>query len=548
MSIFKRILLLFCVLAILLFSLSSCMGALLLSGSLLPQRQNGAQPNIPSEEKFAYTLTEADRQTVLADLNDLEKLILEERSSSETKINAACDKMEDSYYHIATQTELAYIYHCLDKADTEKSQAYLYASAMQSDLYAAYQTTCKRIDASDAPGKSIFFADWSEEDLEEMRGYSEEYTELVQANDRLVVEYRSLSKTERKTRAPELYLQIVRNNNRIAALYGYESYPAYAYAKIYHRDYTPADAEQIHVAVKSILLPACQTALQKFQSGYSGLTAKEREIVRALLEGEYNDAWSLLGGYLASYSDEVEEDMRSLFLPDNHFLTDAQNADAGAFTTYLYDYEQPVCYFGPGYHDGFTVIHELGHYYSALFSENKVQMDIAETQSQANEWLFTAYLQNTQNNQNIAQTVLYYQLHSAIQTIVLASIIDEFEKSVYLDPPASPEELDARMRAVCQGYGGVDAVKAQFADPMQYWRAVTLENPCYYISYSFSMLAAINFYELATREYPAAQSVYLDLAVLELEDGKTYLQWLEEQKMHTPFEEEYYQIIAALVE
>ena len=551
MRLFKRFLLLFCVLAVLLSSLSSCAGLFLLSGNLLEgmeiqKEQSGEEENVPANDQLAYTLTDADRQAFLGYLDELETLILEERSADEEKINEVNEKIETSYYHIATQAELAYIYHCLDETDTARSEAYLFASGMRSDVFNAYETTCKKIDLSDAPGKAVFFADWSEEDLEEMRGYSEEHTALIKANDQIEVAYRSLSRTEKMNQAPDLYLQIVENNQRIAALCGYENYAGYAYAKIYKRDYTPDDARQIHQSVKSTLLPACQNALAKFQEGYSALSTKERATVRALLEGEYSGAWDLMNGYFSSFSAEVETGMKSLFLPENHFLTNSKNADEGAFTTYLYDYERPICYFGPGYHDAYTILHELGHYYSAICSNDELEMDIAETQSQANEWLFTAYLQIAAKNETLAETVLYYQLYSALRTIVMSSIIDEFEQSVYSDPPESGEEFDARMREICQGYGGVDWVKSQFADPMRYWRLVVLESPCYYISYAFSMLASINFYELALKDYAAAQNAYLALAALELDEGETYCQWLEEQGMQTPFEASYYQSIARL--
>ncbi len=543
MKICKRLLLLFCVLAILLSSLSSCTGIVLLS-SLLLRQQEPEITNLPASEKYAYTLTETDRQTFLEALDAVETLILVNSSANETEINAACETMENAYYHIATQAELAYIYHCLNMADAQKSEAYLYASAMRSDLYTAYEATCKRIDASDAPGRAIFFADWSQADLEWMRGYSEEHTAIKQQNDRLLVSYRSLSDSERYDRAPEFYLQLIANNNAIAALYGYENYLEYAYDKVYERDYTPLDAQIIHQSVKSILAPLCQTTLARFQEGYAALGSEGRGIVRALLEGEYSRAWELLDAYISSFPAETEEDMRSLFQTDNHFLTSAQNADPGAFTTYLDEYEQPVCYFGPGYHDGFTVIHEMGHYLSAFYTAGDLPMDIAETQSQANEWLFTAFLDQTLQDRALAQTIFYYQLHSALQSIVLASLVDEFEQSVYQNVPASETEFDARMEEICQGYGGVQTVKTLFADPLRYWRLVTLENPGYYISYAFSMLAAINFYQLAGGGYSTAQSVYLDLVALDLEEGEPYCLWLEEQHLNTPFEENYYQEIA----
>ena len=547
MRVFKRVLALFCILAILLSSLSSCAGTLLIADLLLLRGQTTEEPSpqLPENDQFSYSLSETDRQTFLDCLEEIEKLLLEQLSSDEEKINALTENLGDLYYHVATQANLAYIYHCLNATDAAKSEAYLYASAMHSDLYAEYEALCKRIDVSDAPGKSIFFADWSEEDLEAMREYTEEYKELSQANDKILVNYRSLSKAEQSERAPALYLQLIQNNVRIAALSGYDNYADYAYAKVYRRDYSPQDAEIIHQAVKSELLPICQPVLAKFQEKYSGLNANERQIVRALLEGEYTNVLELINGYLASFPEQAEEQLQSLFQSENFFMTSAQNADPGAFTVYLYEFDQPVCYFGPGYHDGYTIIHELGHYLSAFYSELNLQMDIAETQSQGNEWLFTAYLKNTLASRDLAETILYYQLFSALQTIVVSSIVDEFEQRVYRELPTDEEEFDRIMEDVCQEYGGLRFVKTMFADPANYWRAVVLESPCYYISYAFSMLVAFHFYEAAINDYEAIQAVYLDLAQLQLEDETTYCQWLKEQNLQTPFEEEYYQTIVA---
>ena len=52
-----------------------------------------------------------------------------------------------------------------------------------------------------------------------------------------------------------------------------------------------------------------------------------------------------------------------------------------------------MCYFGPGYQDMLTVLHELGHYGAMLINEGfDGSMDIAETHSQGNEYLFLSYL------------------------------------------------------------------------------------------------------------------------------------------------------------
>ena len=270
------------------------------------------------------------------------------------------------------------------------------------------------------------------------------------------------------------------------------------------------------------------------------------QLSNALLEGEYGNAWDLLDAYLSSFPQEAEEQLRTLFETENHVLTSSQNADAGAFTTYLYEYDQPFCYFGPGYHNGYSILHEMGHYFSCFYSENDLQMDLAETQSQANEWLFTAFLDHYDQNGLLSQTVFYYQLHSSLQTIVMASIIDEFEQSVYLNPPASTEEFEQRMDWVCEGYGGTKTVQTLFADPQRYWRAVVLDNPCYYISYAFSMLVSTNFYGAALEDVSSAYQTYLSLVEAQLEDG-TYCAWLQEQGIPTPFEDQLYQNLLSAV-
>lgn len=503
-------------------------------------------PEDPARPDLSYTLTDRDFEILKDALDRMETLILERRIDDEEEILQSIEAVETQYYHIATQSELAYIYYCMNVASEERSEAYLTSSAMLSDAYELYLSVCRRIDQSDAPYREAFFADWSAADLDEMRRFSPEQTALSQANDELLVRFRALSEENFSGGAASLYYEMMCNNNQIAMLNGCHNYPEYAYEKVYHRDYSYGSSKQLHNYVKTYLIPVCTDVYNHFQTSYRSLNNQEQKKLLALINGEYSEVKNEIKGYLATYPPEVAADMWSMFESGNLFYTNAENANAGAFTAYLYEYERPVCYFGPDYHSGYTVVHEMGHYYAALLSNGEdVQMDIAETQSQANEWLFTEYLVRTKSK-NFADAVFYYQLYSSLASIVLSSIVDEFEQNVYFyNPPKTADDFDSLMNGICDTYGGREWLMTLFADPLTYWRRVALENPCYYVSYAYSMLVSIDFYCLARKAPSRAQEIYLELAAGDM-GGLTYPEWLRSVGLATPFDKTLYESIAAL--
>ena len=183
--------------------------------------------------------------------------------------------------------------------------------------------------------------------------------------------------------------------------------------------------------------------------------------------------------------------MLSLFDADNSFFGVAEGAHQGAFTTYLYNLNRPVCYFGPGYCGMDTIVHEMGHYYSYLVNgTSDIHMDLAEVQSQGNEWLFWYYL-STVLSEDVAQTIYAYCMYDSLGTVIVSTMIDEFEQLCYERAITSSEEADAVMAEVKSRYGGDAWLSQNLTDPDLYWRCVTVEQSVYYVSYSVSMLAAM---------------------------------------------------------
>ena len=134
-------------------------------------------------------------------------------------------------------------------------------------------------------------------------------------------------------------------------------------------------------------------------------------------------------------------------------------------------------------------------------------------------------------------------------TIIMATIVDEFEYIVYnLESVEgyTSEDFDAIMTTVCEKYGGVNWVKQNMTDPMNYWRAVCIENPVYYISYSVSAIAAIEIGALVETDKEAAYEAYRILVEdTKVEDG--FLNALQKAGLASPFDDSTFVDVEAIL-
>ena len=159
-----------------------------------------------------------------------------------------------------------------------------------------------------------------------------------------------------------------------------------------------------------------------------------------------------------------------------------------------------------------AAVHELGHYFSDRVNGHRsIQMDLAEVQSQGNEWLFWAYLEQILD-EDVFDAVYYYQFYNALCTVIIGTLIDEFEERCYRRGLTDAEDADEIMAAVMWEYGGKEWLETYVTSPDLYWRYVTVESSVYYVSYAISMLGALQLYSVAQEEsYQSAMEVYLML-------------------------------------
>ena len=563
-----RILSLLMILAVVMLSTASC-GFLKLMDSLPEQTEAGdsttgdatesttdpgtesttddsSSPDDPSAgdeiksilERYPYTLTQEDVDDFYEMLDVCEALLLPDGTETE-QIDHSITTMTDAYYHISTQANLAYLIFSMDSDNEEASDAYLFASGASSDCYAAYMKLCKKVDGSQSAYRDTFFSDWSEADISLMRTYTDEMAELQKQQDALLVEYRELSDAQFRDGSARIFAQTVAINNAMAELMGYDNYMEYAYELSYQREYTPEDAEQIRAYTKEYLIPLCSKLLTRFQGTYGKFNQAQANTVYSFLYDDY-DAVStdLLDGYLESLPQNLRDAMKGMFEDKNVIFNDNAGGLEGAFTGYLYDYNHPVCYFGPGYQNTFTLVHELGHYAAFEISEGlNTPMDLAEVHSQGNEFLMLAYTQDV-NTGATYRALGLYQCYQTIASTIACVIVDEFEQAVYTTG-AGAEDFDGIMAAICAEYGGDDFLNNYVTDMDSYWRYVVVESPGYYISYATSGLAALELYAVASEDYEEGVRQY-HILVDEARYSSSLTDALVAADLHTPFQEELY--------
>jgi oligoendopeptidase F len=200
----------------------------------------------------------------------------------------------------------------------------------------------------------------------------------------------------------------------------------------------------------------------------------------------------------------------------------------GAFVTTIHSAKLPVAYFGKGYDNCFTIVHEFGHYMNEIYSADVAEendefsqsYDLLEMHSQGNELLYLCYLEENANMTEMAHRLVEtHSLVNMLYVVMAGMTIDTFEQAVYLnayegtnadqimaDGKITYDEYNLLYTSICTDYG----VAEEIGD---YWQhGMTITSPCYYVSYSVSAISVLQLYEMAhTDGFNAAKDAYLKL-------------------------------------
>lgn len=509
-------------------------------------------------ERFTYTYSEEDEKGLRAQLAELNGMLsdgCEFDSFNELELAA-----EDAYTHLATQASIANLLHYMDLNSEEANENYLYSSGLQSDLGREFILLYKRV--YDSSLKEQFFADWTEKDIEEMLHLAETYTEKVVAlldqYDEIKVEYGGYD-SESESFAGDvasLYHRQIDVLNQLAREMGYGDFYEYAYPNEYERDYSLDQVAQFRMLVRKYLPRLIQAMSRDIDAKSAKFSAGEIRQLNSILFGDMNRYQLVNRGKtfyekIGGANEEIY--LSSLLEEENFTLCDGSKSLEGAFTMYLEEYETPVIYYGPGYHNVFTFLHESGHYCAFVLSNEgssdtaddmvSVSNDLCEIHSQGAEWLYLSMISGDYSEE-LYEFIVEYRLFCDLTEVLFCTAIDAFEERCYKETP-DPDEYDEIMKAVCDELGGYDFLCSVMGmTPCEYWRLVTVENPVYYISYPVSMLPSIELFLKAQEDPDAAIGQYKALFG---PDCVEFLPTLENAGLSTPFEKDFYESVSAYI-
>lgn len=499
---------------------------------------------------IVFTLTDEDIQRIDGMIDNCRTLSYSTTATRE-EVEQAWEELDEQLSFVSDQCSFAMILYYMDTSKEEANQLYLDAYEDYLDLADKANLLQKEM-YEDSPVKDWFFEDWSQEDIDYLKGYTSEQVEIqakIEENNTKFVELEDHEVVEKFT---ELYIELVILGNRQATLCGYDNYYDYMSAMSYDRDYSAEQRAEFRNYVKTYLVPAYETAFNKVMSSAQTVSYDGYNFWMSFMSDDYD---SLDRNYLQEYIDSTtgstNEHLMALFESGNYVMTDNPNAREGAFCTYFDYYDQGFCFFGPGYQSTSTVIHEMGHYYANSFVEDSTPFDLLETHSQGNEMLLLAHMGKKLPPEGYELTK-NYELFDQLITIIISCMVDEFESQIYAMDDVSgltEEQITQMISDICEeyfgAYGGETFVNENLTDMQWYIRYVSGLSPAYYISYATSGVTAMNIFAQAQKDSTGAREVYRKL-VEEAPKTEGYEAALKAVGAASPFEESSFTAIVEL--
>ncbi len=299
-----------------------------------------------------------------------------------------------------------------------------------------------------------------------------------------------------------LYVEMTALRNKLAKTYGYSNYAEFAYAEVFGRDYTLADAKVFRESVKASVVPVFKTLYAAYGYNlFSNGSTYEGASQEALLNA--------VEPYMTEVSSELADSFRYLRTCN---LIDANYSDTklpGAFTIDLPSYGAAFIFadrFGGNY-DLTTVVHEFGHFSAFCYGESNPSYDVLEVHSQGLEALYLNFADKLYGEESNKQTG--YTLFNLLYAVLSGCMYDELQEYVYTTANLTLDGINRKSAQLAEAYG----LPAAGPDGMDYsWIEIphTFESPMYYISYATSAMAALEIYmESQTAGFTAAADKYL---------------------------------------
>ena len=345
-----------------------------------------------------------------------------------------------------------------------------------------------------------------------------------------------LAKETNKVIGP-IYVDLVKTWKKYAASYGYDDCAAFFYENVYFRDYSPEDADAIHQAVKTYMVPL-QARYGTLAYSDTVLTSEAAMTQRfsGLSQEDILDMVEPYMGYISSELSELYAYMRRCGLVD---IGPSDTKNDQGFTIDLPQYGSAFIYNAPYgiFYDAETLIHEFGHFAECCLSGGSSygdSVDVAEINSQGLELLYLPYTE-AMAGEDSAAAYRYDVLYQIIGgSIVDGSLYDEFQQRVFAEENLTVDKVNRIYHDVCVEYG-----ITLMDDTYGYsWQDIphNFQSPFYYLSYCVSALAATELFTTSLSDYGKACDDYLRL--MEVGNAQGFRTTLKAAGMADVFREE----------
>lgn len=314
----------------------------------------------------------------------------------------------------------------------------------------------------------------------------------------------------------QLYVDLIKVRQQMAAQAGYDDYLTFAYEVTYYRDYTPQQTMEYLDDIQKQLVPLYKKAdLNKYWNANKTCTEEQvfhyvRDRAQAM-GGTVADAFTLLetaGLYDITYSDKKYD---------------------ASFEIYISNYYEPFVFVNPTGRatDQLTFTHEFGHFCNDYASYgSQVGIDVAEFFSQGLEYLSLCY---GEKNTDLSVMKMMDCLFLYVEQSAYASF--EHQAHKLEGEELTVERLCALYEQVGKDYG------------LDIWdwdgRSFVLvphffTSPMYIISYVVSNDAALQLYQLEVENPGEGLKKYQD-NLATMEGG--FLAFVTSAELSSPFTE-----------
>ena len=452
-------------------------------------------------------------------------------------------------------------YYASGSSSDKKSYEELYDTYL--GFYSWYYTFLIHVNSADSNIRSSFFGDMSEKEIveyidsfyytEETQTLDAEITSIQDGQEERYNEFISdMSSTSDPDRRQSImseyidksidtYRELLDKGNKYAKLYGFDDYLSYTYSEYYCRNYTYDFVEEYAPLIEEYVVPL----IYEYKDEIESKKVSDQNLLNNFMRKNFCYKECYQADAIDSYMERVGGSMLRAY---NYFksygyycFTTNPNSLGTAYVTTIGDGSTPLplIFFSSNYQDAHTFVHEFGHYTVAYTNSanNSFPFDIKETHSQANEMLFSRYLQDYYKdspNLDVYQFAALKSAYKMLTDVALTFATAEVETYVFKNIDKENEEILEGVEDIWDKY--YDRNTYGYFDTIYYWCTPVISSTGYYISYATSGVASLGVYVQALENYDLAIEHYLKLIDYATE-SREIKEFFDHSGLYSPLEE-----------